>query len=167
MELVDIIHQKRGASFLKNRRASESESQNNYGDILNNLESGIGANSGLLQNTSQSTKYEIITEAFLKTNEELSSRNFDVSFSGTTAVTLLLIGNRLICPNVGDSRAIMASYKSASSLKNHHLLGDIIRNYDEKVWVATPLSRDHKPDDEDEFNRIMQNNGRVEPFRGI
>ena len=160
---MDILNQKRTSTF-SNRRSSEPDQ--NSPDIISNLESGIGPNSFLLSNN-QTSKYRVITEAFLKTNDDLDKRNFDVSFSGTTGVTLLLIGNKLICPNVGDSRAIMASYKNASSLKNYQLLGGVIRNMDEKVWVATPLSRDHKPDDQDEFRRIIQNNGRVEPFRGM
>ena len=35
----------------------------------------------------------------------------------------------------------------------------------EKVWIATSLSVDHKPDRADEFQRIMQSDGRVDPFR--
>lgn len=32
-------------------------------------------------------------------------------------------------------------------------------------WVNHDLSRDHKPSDKDESNRIINRNGRVEPFR--
>lgn len=35
----------------------------------------------------------------------------------------------------------------------------------QKVWIAHALSRDHKPDIKDEHDRIISNNGRVDPFR--
>ena len=49
----------------------------------------------------------MIQEAFLKTDDDLIDRSFDVNFSGTTAVTVLLAGRQLLCANVGDSRAIV------------------------------------------------------------
>jgi serine/threonine protein phosphatase PrpC len=57
------------------------------------------------------TRHRIIKEAFAKTNTELSNRSFDVTFSGSTCVTVMLFGDHLICANVGDSRAVLASYK--------------------------------------------------------
>lgn len=33
------------------------------------------------------------------------------------------------------------------------------------MWIAQPLSRDHKPDMKDERERIIQCNGRVETFK--
>ena len=102
----------------------------------------------------------------MKTNKEINSRSFNVSFSGTTAVTVMLIGNQLICANVGDSRAILAFQKTLAQLSNLPLPKEY-KNMpqEEKIWVALPLSRDHKPEDEDEKKRILSNNGRVEPFR--
>ena len=32
-----------------------------------------------------------------------------------------------------------------------------------KLWITLPLSRDHKSDDKDEVNRIIENHGRIEP----
>jgi serine/threonine protein phosphatase PrpC len=105
----------------------------------------------------------VIKQAFIKTDENLWNRSFDVTFSGSTAVTILLIGNQLICANVGDSRAILASYKYAKDVQLPEELLGIPGN--EKVWLALPLSRDHKPDDEEELKRIEGLNGRVEPFK--
>lgn len=36
---------------------------------------------------------------------------------------------------------------------------------DKRVWISTSLSIDHKPDRQDEHERIMLSNGRVDPFR--
>lgn len=38
-------------------------------------------------------------------------------------------------------------------------------HHERKVWVAHALSKDHKPDDIEEKQRILKSNGRVDPFR--
>ena len=68
-------------------------------------------------------------------------------FSGTTAVTLVLHNSTLICANAGDSRAILCSQNQAG------------------IWSFQALSRDHKPDEVDEANRIKKSNGRIEQSR--
>lgn len=73
--------------------------------------------------------------------------------SGTTAVTVLIYENTIVCGNAGDSRAVMFS-----KLVSTASVGGSTSNY----WKPTPLSRDHKPDDIDEANRIRACNGRVE-----
>jgi hypothetical protein len=35
------------------------------------------------------------------------------------------------------------------------------------AWVSHDLSRDHKPSEKDEAERIIKRRGRIEPFRGI
>lgn len=42
----------------------------------------------------------------------------DVTFSGTTNVSVFILGNRLLCSNVGDSRAVLGSLKSEASAKS-------------------------------------------------
>lgn len=112
------------------------------------------------------TRHAVLVEAFKRTNDDIKNRSFDVTFSGTTAVTVLLAGNKLICANVGDSRAIIASYKSPSQLKNLVLPPELCNiDKDEKIWLALPISRDHKPDDPEESKRIVKMGGRIDPFR--
>ena len=109
---------------------------------------------------------EILKKAFLKTNDDLTKRSFDVNFSGSTAVTVFLIGKKLVCANVGDSRAILASYKLPREIKGIQLPEEFNSlPSDERIWLALPLSRDHKPDDDEELKRIIESNGRVEPFK--
>ena len=64
---------------------------------------------------------------------------FQVGYdSGTTAIVALLRGNQLTVANVGDSRCVLC------------------RN-----GIALEMSMDHKPEDEQELNRIHKAGGKV------
>lgn len=52
----------------------------------------------------------------------------------------------MYCANAGDSRAIICSF-------------------DDGKWEAKALSRDHKPDDFSEAERVKKAGGRIEPSR--
>lgn len=60
---------------------------------------------------------------------------------------LLQIGNKMWSANAGDSRAIICS------------------SFDLQNWNFKQLSRDHKPDEPDEYERIISRGGRVESYR--
>jgi serine/threonine protein phosphatase PrpC len=49
--------------------------------------------------------------AFLNANDELFSGPTDIKFSGSTCVTILMLGQKLFCSNVGDSRGIVVKKK--------------------------------------------------------
>lgn len=86
--------------------------------------------------------------AYMTMNNDLLKRpSIDSSFSGSTAVSVLIRGNLAICANAGDSRAILAKKSDGS-------------------WTAVPLSNDHKPDNPSEQSRIERKGGRVEAFKG-
>jgi len=88
-------------------------------------------------------KNALIT-SFMTFDEELksqSSTQYNDS-SGTTAVSVLMQGNKIYCANVGDSRAI-------ASVRGHPQL----------------LSFDHKPQHDRERKRIEAAGGFVENFR--
>ncbi|OMJ69212.1 hypothetical protein SteCoe_33124 [Stentor coeruleus] len=70
--------------------------------------------------------------------------HIDVTYSGTTAVTVYLHGKTCICANVGDSRAIIGRFT--------------------ENWEFAELSSDHKPDTNSEKMRIEAAGGRVEPY---
>lgn len=76
------------------------------------------------------------------------STRVDSTNSGSTAVSVLVQGDFLLCANTGDSRAIIGRL-----LPNDH-------------WIAMDLSKDHKPDDPAEKARIERAGGRVEPSKG-
>jgi serine/threonine protein phosphatase PrpC len=78
----------------------------------------------------------------------LIDTSIDSNFSGSTSVSVFLNENKIYCANVGDSRAILARCKNSQ-------------------WQALALSRDQKPDDPTEMQRILKCGGRVEAFKGI
>ena len=92
--------------------------------------------------------HEIIKETFIIANDKLvENQNIDSIFSGTTCVSVIYTPEKLICPNIGDSRAVLARYDN-----------------DKKKYIAIELTRDHKPTEIDERKRIIENDGRIQPF---
>ena len=92
--------------------------------------------------------YNIIGQTFIKVNEQLiSNETINSIFSGTTCVSVIYTPIKLICANIGDSRAVLGRY-----------------DQNLKKWVSINLSRDHKPTEEDEARRIFKKGGRIKPF---
>ncbi|CAD8145955.1 unnamed protein product [Paramecium octaurelia] len=91
----------------------------------------------------EDNKNKVIQKAFEQTNKEIWDSETDTSLSGSTTVSVIMKKDQLWTANVGDSRAI------------------ICRNQDGN-WKAIQITRDHKPNVEDEKQRILQAGGRVE-----
>ncbi|PRQ38957.1 putative protein-serine/threonine phosphatase [Rosa chinensis] len=85
---------------------------------------------------------EAYNSAFLTTNSELHSSVIDDTMSGTTAITVLVVGNTLYVANVGDSRAVIA-------VKDGNRI------------IAEDLSCDQTPFRKDEYERVKQSGARV------
>ena len=86
-------------------------------------------------------EYDILKRAFRHAERDLGkNEEIDANFSGTTCVMVFQIGERLICANVGDSRAII----------DKGINNDV-----------TPLGIDQKPDDPIESQRIIENGGEI------
>ena len=90
----------------------------------------------------------ILIESFKITNissvEELSM--YDLEFSGSTCVSIFLHklkANKMFIANIGDSRAILIK-------KNNN------------IYKFQQLSRDHKPSEEDEAQRILNSGGEIQ-----
>jgi serine/threonine protein phosphatase PrpC len=62
-------------------------------------------------------------------------------------VSVIYTQERLIVPNIGNSRAVLGRF-----------------DYDTKKYKAIDLSSDHKPTEKDEAKRIIENDGRIQPF---
>lgn len=54
-----------------------------------------------------SNDFDLIRKVYKEVNKELKFTKYELSFSGTTANTIILIGNKLINLNCGDSRSIL------------------------------------------------------------
>jgi hypothetical protein len=70
------------------------------------------------------------------------SSGIKLRFSGSTCVSVLIVGNKVFCANVGDSRATLARRKEITS-------GGSAAGQNYKM-VGIPLNRDHKADEPDE-----------------
>lgn len=93
---------------------------------------------------------EQLTKSFVAVQDGLfRDSKLNLRFSGSTCVSVLIVGNKIFCSNVGDSRAILVRFTKEGS------------------HVAIPLNRDHKADEPDEEARILRNGGRVQPYRDV
>ena len=91
--------------------------------------------------------YDILKRAFRHAERDISkNEDIDANFSGTTCVMVFQIGEKLICANVGDSRAIIVKGSNDNDLK------------------IKPLSIDQKPDDPEESKRIIENGGEISQY---
>ena len=92
--------------------------------------------------------HQIIKETFIIVNNMLvNNESINSLFSGSTCVSVIFTPERLIVPNIGDSRAVMGRFDKATG-----------------KYKAIELSRDHKPTEKDEAKRIYENDGRIQPF---
>jgi len=98
----------------------------------------------ILNELSEAELQEIYTNAFVETNNKCHAAAFDDTLSGTTAITVLIMGKYLYVANVGDSRAIICSANGSNG----------------KV-LAEPLSIDQTPFRKDERERVKKCGARV------
>lgn len=93
-----------------------------------------------------------LCHAFIKCNSDIFSGNYFthevVHLSGSTCCSVLFYGNTVYCANSGDSRAILVAVDKSS--------GNLI---------IKELSRDHKPSDLLEKERIESIGGVVDTFK--
>jgi serine/threonine protein phosphatase PrpC len=124
--LVSRFAVKYFTSFFKNNKKMNS-SNSNEDEICYRL---------------KKNEYDILKRLFRHVERDIGKNNdIDANFSGTTCVMVFQLGEKLICANVGDSRAIMVKGNS-----------------------VIPLSIDQKPDDPEESKRIIQNGGEISQF---
>ena len=91
--------------------------------------------------------YQIIARIFIDADTQIAKEKFNVEMSGTTCVLVIQLGEKLICANAGDSRAILV-YEDKKSFNLS----------DTKVYM---LSYDCKPEIPIEKKRIESNGGCV------
>lgn len=100
--------------------------------LKNNLFKNLSSHPEFMKDTKSA-----IIEAFMQTDADyLNGEKSQQKDAGSTATTAVLLGDRLVVANVGDSRVVAC-----------------------RAGSAFPLSIDHKPDRSDERERIEQAGG--------
>jgi serine/threonine protein phosphatase PrpC len=91
-----------------------------------------------------------LLSSFELVNKKLHESSIDIKLSGSTSVDILIntLDKSIVCANVGDSRAILASYAKEGN-----------------QWKSMPLSHDHKPSVSSEAQRILKNGGCVRSYK--
>ncbi|BAT95567.1 hypothetical protein LR48_Vigan02g121300 [Vigna angularis] len=114
-----------------------------------------------------------------KFSEEASRNNFH---SGSTAAIVLVVDDKILVANVGDSKAILCSKNFQSPKEAKDLLLKLYRQkeHDGSVsvckaasshglthFVVKGLTSDHHPDRDDERNRVEKAGGQVQNWGGV
>jgi serine/threonine protein phosphatase PrpC len=82
-----------------------------------------------------------LINAFIETNDLLLNKTkIDCSLSGATCTSLIITLDKIICANIGNTRAILARFENG-------------------CYNTVNLSRDHKPTESDEIKRIISGGG--------
>ena len=113
-----------------------------YGDLISNY---ISKN---LPNYIKNTSEENIIKAFIDVNNiliDINKTKIDCSLSGCTCTSLIISLEKIICANIGNTRAILARYQNG-------------------CYNSINLNRDHKPTESDEIKRIIAQGGEIKPF---
>jgi len=63
-------------------------------------------------------KYDLLKKAYMKSECSLFTQKFESGFSGCTAVTAIMVGDKILCANAGDSRAILVECIKNTSVSN-------------------------------------------------
>lgn len=106
----------------------------------------------------------VLRRAFAQTQEALLQQPFNVQVSGTTATLALVVDtnsasgcDRLYVAHIGDSRAILASRREKESAGGSSSHGS---------FVVSPLTREHRPDDPREEERVTAQGGEIRRLAG-
>ena len=80
----------------------------------------------------------------------------------------MVSGNSIVTVNAGDSRAVVGSLKhSTYKIQNEEIEAKALSiEENDRTWFSKQVTRDHKPDDPDEEQRIVAQNGRIESYKG-
>lgn len=110
------------------------------------MHEGLKATNKYISN--KESRDKALKTAFVTTNEKLCNvKTIDTNFSGSTCVTIIVKKRKIISANAGDSRAVLG------------------RCLSDGTWVGIDLSRDHKPNDPEELERILNKGGRIDSYK--
>lgn len=88
----------------------------------------------------------VISQTFIHQNDNLRKNSMiDCKLSGTTCASVIYTPEKMILANLGDSRVVIG----------REIKGE---------WKHENLTRDHKPSERDEAERILKIGGRIRPM---
>ena len=125
----------------------------------------------------QSKNFSLIKKFYKKVNSELPDTTFDTHFSGSTCNLVFKLGNTIICSNTGDSRAIIIKENKNINSQNNNQINinnnninnhnNLSNEHEKKIYnifcnyEVEQLSYDHKPENKEEKERILEKGGCV------
>jgi len=128
--------------------------KNRLPHLLQSYVKSSGAKS--IHDLSDTDLQKIYTRAFVDTNQKCHEAAFDDTLSGTTAITVMVVGKYLYVANVGDSRAIICSESGSVNGGGGNATGQGVGKI-----MAEPLSIDQTPFRKDERERVKRVGARV------
>ena len=120
-----------------------------------------------IQNRLQSKNFSLIRKFYKKTNNELPDTKFDTHFSGSTCNLIFKLGKTIICSNTGDSRSIIIKENKNKQHQNNNNNNNNNNIYSKRIndifskYEVEELSFDHKPENKEEKDRILEKGGIV------
>ena len=127
---------------------------------------------GLLPETENQDPTSFLIKLIEDCDEELKLKGFDILYSGSTAVIALVANGIIYSASVGDSRAVLGSASPTSVPPGPTLITEerkVLKNVKfRRGSKSTPLvfplqlTKDQKPNDSEEFERIIKSGGRVQ-----
>lgn len=70
----------------------------------------------MIYNKLNENHYDLLKKAYQKAESILFNQKFECGLSGCTAVTVVMVGDKILCANAGDSRAIVIENNSVSNI---------------------------------------------------
>jgi len=105
---------------------------------------------------------QVLHGAFTSCNEALQRHDeINVHMSGSTCISVAIQDGELITANLGDSRALLGSFRDAAEVSR--TTGRPLHESADQL-VIRALSEDHTPELESEAKRILASGGEIRPL---
>eukprot|EP00980_Cylindrotheca_fusiformis_P015897 scaffold4658_cov118-Cylindrotheca_fusiformis.AAC.3 len=169
LELLQELIKKGLIQDPKRNKRNESSSSSSFPTKNERGEDGGDTNVGSSNTNEWGTFTEETDDNKNEYCPQLSSQNDrGEGIPGTTGIAVLITPDSIICANVGDSRAILATTTTTTAAAAAAATiapaattaaTDTTKKDTDQETIVLALSRDHKPNLPDEEKRILQANG--------
>lgn len=114
--------------------------------------------------------YDIISRACRHIERDIAKSDIDATYSGTTCCMVFQVGEKIICGNIGDSRAIIVKKNIHAKIDNNDNHNNSNKKHKKKknnienILYIKPLSIDQKPNSPGEKERIESHGGIISQY---